>query len=45
MKLKLVVCVEVVDGVEEKTVGRNASLPSKGDGGREMNIPDKAAPQ
>lgn len=43
VKLKLV-CVEV-DGVEEKTVGRNASLPSKGDGGREMNIPDKAAPQ
>ena len=30
VKLKLV-CVEV-DGVEEKTVGRNASLPSKGDG-------------
>lgn len=43
VKLKLV-CVEV-DGVEEKTVGRNASLPSKGDGGKEMNIPDKAAPQ
>lgn len=43
VKLKLV-CVEV-DGVEEKTVGRNASLPSKGDGAREMNIPDRAAPQ
>ena len=35
VKLKLVVCVEVVDGVEEKTVGRNASLLSKGDGERD----------
>ena len=35
VKLKLV-CVEV-DGVEEKTVGRNASLPSKGDGERERD--------
>ena len=33
VKLKLV-CVEV-DGVEEKTVGRNASLLSKGDGERD----------